>query len=112
METAPMLHPEDVLAHLHPLPVDSAGPDADQEVEPADLCNDPSPGLPKTSTGSRSLIPLPHRGTRPCKQPDQYMPVCRLQVLPVSQAQTGSSVWLFPIIGIADTLSKSFPSLQ
>ncbi len=112
METALMLRPEDVLGQLHPVPADSDDPDANLEVKPADLCNDPSLGLPETPTGSRSLVPLPRRGTRPRKQPDRYMPVPRLQVLPVNQAQTGSSVWLFPLISIAATLSKRFPSPQ
>ena len=70
METASMLHPEDVSNQLHPVPADSDGPDADLEVEPADLCNDISLGLHETSTGSQSLVPLPRRGTRSCKQPD------------------------------------------
>ena len=80
-----MLRPEDVLDQLHPVPADSDDPDADLEVEPADLCNDPSLELPETPMGSRSLIPFPCRGTRPHKQPDRYMPVRRLQVLPVNQ---------------------------
>ena len=33
------------------------------EVEPADLCNDPSVGLPETLTESRSLDALPRRWT-------------------------------------------------
>ena len=63
-ETDLILGPEDVSDQLQPTPADSDGPDADTEVEPADLCNDPSPGLPETSTGSRSLVPLPRRGTQ------------------------------------------------
>ncbi len=65
-----VLCPEDVFNQLQPMPADSDGPNADPEFEPADLCHDPSPGLLETSTGSWSLIPLPHRGTRSRKQPE------------------------------------------
>ncbi len=111
-ETVPMLHPEDVLDQLHPVPADSNDPDTNLEVEHTDLYNDPSLGLHETPTGSRSLVPLPRRGTQSCKQPDRYTSVRRLQVLPVNKAQTGLSVWLFLIIGIAVILSKSFSSPQ
>ena len=92
VETDPMLCPKDIPDQLQPTPADSSGPGAEPEVEPADVCVDPCPELPETSTGSRSLVPLPHRGTQSCKQPERYTPICRLQVLPVTQAQNGSSV--------------------
>ena len=111
-ETDPILCPENVSDQMQPIAMDSDAPEADPEVEPADQYHNPSPVLSETSTGSRSLVPLPRRGTRSRKQLHRYTLIRRLQVLPVTQAQNGSSVWLFPIIGIAVTLSKSFPSLQ
>ncbi len=70
VETDPMLHPEGVSVRPQPIPADSDGPDAEPEVEPADECVDPYPALPETSTGSRSLVPLPRRATRLSKQPE------------------------------------------
>ena len=112
VETDPMLCPADVSNRPQPIPADSDGPNAEPGVEPADECVDPYPALPETSTGSRSFIPLPCRGSRSCKQPEQYTLIRRMQVLPATQAQTRSFVWLFPIIGIAVTLSRSLPSPQ
>ncbi len=63
VEMDPMLSPEGVSDRPQPIPADSDGPDAKPEVEPADGCVDPCPELPETSTGSRSLVPLPRRGT-------------------------------------------------
>ncbi len=111
-EMGPLLCPTDVPDQQHPTPADSDGPNAEPEVEPADVCVDPCPELPETSSASQSLVPLPHRGTRSRQQPERYTPIRRLQVLPVTQAQTVSSVWLFLIIGIAVKLSRSFPSPQ
>ncbi len=110
VETHPTLCPEDGSDRPQPIPADSDGPDAEPLAEPTDECVDPYPALPETSMGSRSLVPLPRRGTRSRKQPERHIPIRRLQMLPATQAQTGSSVWLFPIIGIAVTLSRSLPS--
>ena len=112
VETDPMSCPADVSNRSQPFPADSDGPNAEPEVEPTDECVDPFPQLPETSAGSRSLVPLPRKGTRSRKQPERYTPIRRLQVLPVTQARDGLSVWLFPIIGIAITLSRSLPSPQ
>ncbi len=112
VETDPMLCPADVSDRPQSIPAEPDGPDAEPQVEPTDVCVDPSPALPETSTGSRSLIPLPRRGIQSRKQPERYTLIRKLQVLPVTQAQNGSSVWLFPIIGIAVTLIRSFPSPQ
>ncbi len=106
-----ILCPEDVSDQPQPIPADSDCPDVEPEVEPANVCVDPCPELPETSTGSRSLIPLPRRGIWSRKQPERYTPIRRLQVLLDTQAHNGSSVWLFPIICIAVTLTRSLPSL-
>ncbi len=108
--TDPMLCPADVSDQLQPIPTGSDGPDVESEVEPTDECADPFPQLPEMSAGSRSLIPLPHRGTKSRKQPERYTLIRRLQVLPVTQVQDGSSVWLFPTIGISVLLCRSLPS--
>ncbi len=112
VETDPMLCPKDVFNRPQPIPADSDGPDVEPEVEPADECVDPCLELPETSTGGRSLVPLPRRGTRSRKQPERYTLIRRLQIPAATQVQTGSSVWLLQIIGIAVTLSRSFPSPQ
>ena len=112
VETDLTLCPADVSNRPQPIPTDSDGPDAEPEVEPTDECVEPYPELPEISVGSRSLVPLPRRGTRSCKQPEQYIPTRRLQALPVTQVQDGSSVWLFLTIGIAVMLSRSLPSPQ
>ncbi len=112
VETDPMLCPADVPNRLQSTPAGSDGPDAEPEIESTDECVNPYPESPEISAGSRSLVPLPCRGTRSCKQPERYIPIRRLQVLPVTQVQDGSSVWLFPTIGITVTLSRSLPSPQ
>ncbi len=112
VETDPMLCPAGVPNRPQSIPTDSDGPEAEPEVEPIDVCVNPYPVLQETSTGSRSLVSLPRGGTRSRKQPERYIPIRRLQVLSVTQAQDGSSVCVFPIIGIDVTLSRSLPSPQ
>ncbi len=95
-----------------PLPADQVEPetpDDSPEVTVTSQNRHPDLGLIETLVGSQSTVPLPHRGTRPRKQPERYVPVHRLQVLPVDQAQTGPSVWLFPTIRVAVTLSAALP---
>ncbi len=87
VETCPMLCPAGVSNRPQPIPTDSDGPVAEPEAEPTDECVDPYPELSETSAGSRSLVPLPCRGTRSCKQPERDTPIRRLQVLPVTHAQ-------------------------
>ncbi len=111
VETDLMSCPADVSNRPQSTPAESDGPDFEPEDEPTDGCVNPSPGLSEIPAGSRSLVPLPCRGTRSRKQPERYTPIRRLQVQPVTQARDGSSVWLFPIIGIAVMLSRSLPSL-
>ncbi len=111
VETDPETCPADVSNRLQSNPGDPDGPNAEPEDEPTDERVNPSPQSPKIPPGSRSLVPLPCRGTRSHKQPERYTPIQRLQVLPVTPAQDGSSVWLFPNIGIAVTLSRSLPGL-
>ena len=108
--TAPVLCPKDGPDSLCPDQADPGSPDVGPEVETADPCGNPEPGLTATLMGNRSPVPLPRRGTRPRKQSERYTLVRRLQVLPVNQAQTGPTIWLFPTIGIAETLSNSSPS--
>ncbi len=110
VETDPMSCPTDVSNRPQSTHAGSDSSDAEPEDEPTDEQVDPHPDLPEIPAGSRSLVPLPRRGTRLHKQPERYTPIRRLQVLPVTQAQDESSVWLFPIIGIAVTLSRSLPS--
>ncbi len=105
-----MLRPEDMPDQLHLVPTDSDGPDVGSEDKTTELCSDPGLGLPETQMGSQSSVPSPHRETRPRKQPDRYTPVHRLQVLPVNQALTGSSVWLFPTVSVVVMLSGSSPN--
>ena len=95
-----------------PLPADQTEPDApdeSSEVTVTSQSSHPDLGLQETLVGSQSTVPSPHRGTRLRKQPERYAPVHRLQVLPVDQAQAGPSVWLFPTLGIAVTLSAALP---
>ncbi len=95
-----------------PLPADhteSDAPDDSPEVIVTSQSSHPDLGLIETLVGSQSIVPSPCRGTRPCKQPERYVPVCRLQVLPVDRAQAGPSVFLFPTIGVAVTLSAAHP---
>ncbi len=114
VETDPMLCPADVSNRPQSTSTESDGPNAESEDEPTDECVNPPPSPPPKSpeipTGSRSLVPLPRRWTRSRKQPERYTPIRRLQVLPVTQAQDGSSIWLFPNVGIAVTLSRSLPN--
>ncbi len=84
-------------------------PDSGSEVKRTDSCSNPDPGLTETLVGSRSPVALPRRGTRPRKQSGRYTPVRRLQVLPVHQAQVRPTVWLFPTLGVAITLTSCSP---
>ena len=61
----------------------SEGSDRFPEVETTSACGNPDAETPETLLGNRSPIPSPRRGTRPCKQPERYIPVRRLQVLPI-----------------------------
>ncbi len=95
-----------------PLPADQTEPvvlDDSTEVEETSQNSHPDTGSLETLVGSRSTVPSPRRGTRLGKQPEWYAPVRRLQVLPVDQAQAGPSVWLFPTLGVAVTLSAALP---
>ena len=97
----------------NPLPADQMEPetpDDSPEVTATSQSSHPDLGLLETLVGSQSTVPLPRRGTRPRKQPERYAPVRSLQVLPVDQAQTRPSVWLFPTIGVAVTLSTALPA--
>ncbi len=108
-EATPAARPDTVQT---PLPADQTGPatpDDSPAVTTTSQYSHPDLGLLETLVGSQSTVPLPCRGTRPRKQPEQYAPVRRLQVLPADQAQTGPSVWLFPTIGVAVTLSATLP---
>ena len=109
VETDPETCPADVSNRLQSTSAGPDGPNAEPEDEPTNECVNPSPQLPKVPAGSRSLVPLPRRGTRSRKQPERYTPIRRLQVLPVTQAREESSIWLFPNIGVAVTLSRSLP---
>ncbi len=111
VETDPETCPADVSNRLQSTPAEPDGPIAEQEDEPTDECVNPSPQSPAIPPGSRSLVPLPRRGTRSRQQPERYAPIRRLQVLPATPAQDGSSIWLFPNIGIAVMLSRSLPGL-
>ena len=84
-------------------------PDDSPEVTVTSQSSHPDIGSLETLVGSQSIVPSPHGGTRPRKQQEQYAPGRRLQVLPVDQAQIGPSVWLFPTIGVAITLSTALP---
>ena len=88
-----------------PLPADQTEPDAPDDSQNSH----PDLGLLETLVGSQSTVPSPRRGTRLRKQPERYAPIRRIQVLPVNQAQDGPSVWLFPTIGVAVTLSAALP---
>ncbi len=111
VETDPETCPADVSNRLQSTPAELDGPDAKLEDEPTNECVNPSPQSPEILPGSRSLIPLPRRGTRSRKQPEKYTPIRRLQVLPVTPEQEESSIWLFLNLGIAVTLSRSLPGL-
>ncbi len=108
-EATPVVHPDTA---PDPLPAGQTEPDVPDdgsEVEITSQNSYPDPGLQETLVGSQSTVPSPHRGTRLRKQPERYAPVRRLQVLPVDQAQAGPSVWLFPTLGVAVTLSAALP---
>ncbi len=109
VETDPGTCPADVSNRLQSTPAEPHSPIAEPKDAPINECVNPSPQSPKIPPGSQSLVPLPRRGTRWCKQPERYTPIRRLQVLPVTPARDGSSTWLFPNIGIAVTLSRSLP---
>ncbi len=94
------------------LPADQIEPGAQDDrtaVEVTSQNSHPDLGSLETLVGSQSTILSPRRGTRLCKQPERYVPICRIQVLPVNQAQDGPSVWLFPTIGVSVTLSAALP---
>ncbi len=96
-----------------PLPTDQTeaeAPDDSPEVLTPSHSAYPDPGSLETLVGSRSPAPLPRIWTRPCNQPERYVPVCILHVLPVNQAQAGPSTWLFPTMGIVVTLSTALSS--
>ncbi len=109
VETDPETCPADVSNRLQSTPIDRDGPNAELEDEPTDERVNPSLQPPEIPPGGRSLIPLSSRGTRLHKQPERYNPIRRLQVLPFTQAREESSIWMFPNIGIAVTLSRSLP---
>ncbi len=112
-----ILEPEAALAARpdavpNPLPADQTEPEtSDDSPEVTATSQDSQPDLVllETLVESQLTVPLPHKGTRLHKQPERYVPVRRLQVLPVDQAQTGPSEWLFPTIGIAGTLTTALP---
>ncbi len=110
-ETDPETCPAVVSSRLQSTPEEPDGQQAEPEEEPTDECEHPSPESTEIPPGSRSVVPLPRRGTRLHKQPERYTPVRRLQVRPAIPARDGSSIWLFPNIGIAVTLSRSLSSL-
>ncbi len=85
-ETDPETCPADVSSRLQSTPEETDGPRAKPEDEPTDECVNPSPESPEIPPGSRSLVPLPRRGTRSRKQPERYTPVQRLQVRPATLA--------------------------
>ncbi len=85
-ETDPETCPADVSSRLQSTPKEPDGPRAEPEDEPTDECVNPSLESPEISPGSRSLVPLPRRGTRSRKQPERYTPIRRLQVLPATLA--------------------------
>ena len=94
------------------LPADQTEPDTQDDsaaVEMTSQNSHPDLGSLETLVGGQSTIPSPRRGTRLRKQPERYAPICRLQVLPVNQAQDEPYVWLFPTIGVAVTLSAALP---
>ena len=108
-EATPVMRPDTA---PDPLPADQTEPDVlddSSEVEVTSQNSHPDLGLIETLVGSQSTVPSPRRGTRLCKQPERYVPVRRLQVLPVDRAQAGSTVWLFPTLGVAVTLSAALP---
>ncbi len=75
VETDPETCPADVSNRLQSTPAEPDGLEAEPEDEPTDECVNPSPEPPETPPGSRSLIPLPRRGTRSRRQPEKYTPV-------------------------------------
>ncbi len=86
VETDPETCPADVCNRLQSTPTEPDGPNAEPEDEPTGELVNPFPQLPEIPPGSRSLVPLPCRGTRSRKQPERYTPIRRLQILPVTQA--------------------------
>ncbi len=92
-EATPAARPDTV---PNPLPSNQKEPDAPDdspEVTVTSQGSHPDSGLQEKLVGSQSTVPSPRIGTRLCKQPEQYAPVRRLQVLPVDRAQAGKSVW-------------------
>ena len=61
--TAPVLCPKDGPDSLCPDQADPGSPDIGPEVETADPCSNPEPGLTATLMGNRSPVLLPRRGT-------------------------------------------------
>ncbi len=110
-EVAPAACPDVAPSSLLADQTEPEGPDDSPEVETISQSSNPDPGALETLVGSRSPVLLPRRGTRPCKQPERYAPVHRLQVLPVNQAQTEPSIRLFPKIAVTlSTRSDSCPT--
>ncbi len=109
-EGAPEARPDAVPDSLPTDQMEPGTSDDSPEALATSHSSNPNSGLLETLVGSQSPIPLPHRGTRPHKQPERYAPVCKLNVLPIKQAQTGPSIWLFPTIGVAVTLSTALPA--
>ena len=62
--TDPEKCPADVSNRLQSTPEEPDGPNAKPEDEPTDERVNPFPQSPEIPTGSRSLVPLPRRGTR------------------------------------------------
>ncbi len=111
VEMDPGTCPADVSNRPKSNPPEPDSPGTEPEDEPTEDCENPSPEPPEVPPGSQSLVPLPRRETRLRRRAERYTPIRRLQVLPTAPAQDGSSIWLFPNIGIAVTLSRSFPGL-
>ncbi len=75
VQTDPETCPADVSNRLQSTPAKPDGPSAESEDEPTDECVNPSPQSPEITTGSRSLVHLPHRGTQSRKQPERSTPI-------------------------------------
>ena len=68
VEKDPETCPADVSNRLQSTPAEPDGLAAVPEDEPTDECINISPQSPEIPPGSRSLVPLPRRGTRSRKQ--------------------------------------------
>ncbi len=111
VETDPMLCQADVSDRPQPIPADPDGPDAEPEVKPTDVCVDLTRRHLKHQQEANHSSLYPAEGPDRASSQNDTSPIHR-QVLPDTQTQTQSSVWLFLIIGIAVTLSRSLLSPQ